>query len=120
MQEARKSQATVSVESDQPDAGAIEYRARDLARQWRRPGLDGPSLASPDSGFAELGDSKAVGEGPGSAAGPPGMEHSTSQLLSYRTFWPGQSYTPDVSPTPHPMHTRLHARRTHRWPPLEQ
>ena len=87
--------------SEQPAADAAP---REVARQWRRLGPDGPSLASPDTGFAELGERAPLADGGGAQPGggklAAGDAETTAQLLSYRTFWPGQSYTPDVRSRP--------------------
>ena len=65
---------------------------QEVARQWRRPTLDGPSLAAADIGFAELGRRGDSGRGvvvEGAAA-------PQAKLHPYRTFWPGQTYAPEV------------------------
>ena len=83
------------VESEQP---AEADSPRDAERRWRRLGPDGPSLASPVTGFAELGERAPSADDRGAQG--PGGEQASAQLLSFRTFWPGQSYTPDVRSKP--------------------
>lgn len=89
--------AQLLAEAEQP--AAVEA-PREVARQWRRLGPDGPSLASPEIGFAELGQRAPSADGGGAQGGDQraqgGEPAATAQLLSFRTFWPGQSYTPDV------------------------
>lgn len=94
--------AKPAVESEQP---AEEYSPPEAERRWRRLGPDGPSLASPVTGFAELGERAPSADDRGGQPGPGrGGEHATAQLLSFRTFWPGQSYTPDVRSGPCTLH----------------